>query len=418
MPADWRAELQPALADDAATSLATATTLNLALRLALERNPEAQAARQRWRAAIATIPQAASLPDPMIEGGVTLTEPMAGLDRGWTFGIRQELPWWRALWARGRAAGADAGIAQLQYEIALRDLAIDVKNSCYELYYLDRAIEITLAIEDLLINEGMIAYGELKTGRTQISEAFRAKSEAAQLAYQRLLLGDRRAAEAERLRGLLNLPPETAIGPAAGAPVYPVSENLTELMARGEEYAQALKIAGLEIERANYEKYLAELARIPDISVGWMNEANVPAMMGRTMRSATGGMNLPIWEQRNRALIREKEALAQAAQLEAMGELNMTRQAIAEAWLELRAMRRLTELYRNELLPQAEAVLRQAETLFRNDQASFANVLETTMAWRNYQLAYCRAVADLGKAIGALERAIGGIVPPPEGAKP
>jgi outer membrane protein TolC len=418
MPADWRAELQPALADDAATSLAKATTLNQAVRLALERNPEAQAAHQRWRAAIATIPQAASLPDPMIEGGVTLSEPMAGLDRGWTFGIRQELPWWRKLWARGRAAGADAEIAQLQFEIALRNLVIDVKDSCYELYYLDRAVEITRAIENLLINQGMIAYGELKTGRTQISEAFRAESEAAQLAYQRLLLEDRRAAEAERLRGLLNLPPGTAIGPVGGAPVYPVSENLTELMARGEDWAQTLKISGLEIERANYEKYLAELARIPDVSVGWMNEANVPAMMGRTMRSATGGMNLPIWEQRNRALIREKEALARAAQREAMGELNMTREAIAEAWLEMRTTRRLTQLYRDELLPQTEAVMRQAETLFRSDQASFANVLETTMVWRNYQLAYCRAVADQGKAIGALERAIGGIVPPPEEVQP
>ena len=406
-PDEWRARLQPPLSDDQATSLAGGVALDDSVTLALERNPGVAAARQNWLAVIHTLPQATSLPDPMIEASVQLTEPMPLLERGWTFGLRQELPWWRKLWARGKVAASEADIARLRHEIAARDLLISVKDSYYELYYLDTATVITERIEQILRNEGLLAYGELQTGRTQISEAFRAESQAAQLAYDRLLLADQRVAEAERLRTLLNLPPETVIGPIRSAPAYPVTDDLPELFARAEQWAQVLRVSGLRVERAQYETYLARLERIPDISLGWMNEANVPAMMGETMRSALGGMNLPIWEQRNRAMIRERQAMEEAMRLEALGDLNMVREAVAAAWLEVRVTSRLVDLYRSELLPQAEAVMSQAEVLFRNDQASFANLIETTLAWHNFQLAHHRAVADHGRAIGKLERALG-----------
>ncbi|HOE96008.1 MAG TPA: TolC family protein [Candidatus Sumerlaeota bacterium] len=406
-PPQWRAAQQPPLPPDQAEALATAPTLHQALRLALERNPALAAARRRWFAAIQTIPQAASLPDPMLEAGVDLTEPMPMLERGWSFGIRQELPWWRKLWARGELAAREADVMRLEYEIAARDLLIDVKDAWYELYYLDQAAPITARVEEILRNQALLAYGELRTGRTQLAEAFRAESQAAQLAYDRLLLADERVARAERLRALLNLPPGAVIGPITAAPIYPVTDDRQELYARAEQWAQRLRISGLRAEQAEYEAYLARLSRLPDLTLGWMNEANVPAMMGDTMRTALGGMNLPIWQQRNDALIREREALAEAARLDAAAELNRLGEAVANAWLRVRTTDRLARLYREELLPRAQAAMAQAEALFRADQAAFASLLETTMAWHNFQLAYHRARADHGQAIGMLERALG-----------
>ena len=118
-------------------------------------------------------------------------------------------------------------------------------------------------------------------------------------------------------------------------------------------------------------------------------------------------MNLPIWENRTRALIKEKEALEEAMRLDAMDELNETREAVAQAFFRVRLAGRLAELYRDTLLPQAESVMEQAELDFRAEAASFSSVLETTIAYHNFLLAHRRAIADHGQAIAKLEKAIG-----------
>ncbi|MCB2141344.1 TolC family protein [bacterium] len=434
-PEQWRAANQPPLDDEALTSLTQGPSLHAALSLAISRNPGIQAARRQWLAAIHTEPQATSLPDPMLQAGYQFdsVETRVGPQR-WSLGLNQQLPWWQKLWAKGRRAALQADITRLKFETAARNLIIDVKDAYYELYYLDKALPITERVEALLRNQGLLAYAELETGRTQLSEAFRAESQAAQLGYDRLLLAEQRAAQAERLRSLLNLPPTTPIGPIRAAPVYQVVTNVDALYERAENWAQVLKIRGLEVEQSQYDTFLARLSRVPDIALGGNFISVDPARPGATLPGGmqmpapkdsgkdvfTGlfSMNLPIWEQRNRALIKEKEALEESMQLRALDELNAVRQSVAQAWFQVRLTERLIELYEQTLLPQAQSVMQQAEVLFRNDQAAFAGTIETTFAWHNFLLARHRAIADHGQAIGRLERAIGttadpGLTTPP-----
>lgn len=400
--------------------LATSPTLHLLLTVALERNPGLAAARQQWLAAIQRLPQATSLPDPMLQAGYQFdsVETRVGPQR-WNLGLTQQLPWWQKLWARGQRAAAEADIARLRYEAAARDLLIDVKDSAYELYYLDQALPVTEQIEALLRNQALLAYGELNSGRAQLGEAFRAESQAAQLEYDRILLAEQRAAQAERLRSLLNLPPATEIGPIRAAPVYPVSDDLPELHRRAELWSEVLKNRGLESQRAAYDAYLARLSRVPDVSVG-LNfiQTGAARMMPRPNDSGKDpivgvfSMNLPIWEQRNRALIREKEAMERAMKLQALDEANRVRAAVARSYFQVTLTGRLVDLYEQTLLPQAESVMRQAETWWRTDQGTFSNMLESTLAWHNFLLARLRARADHGQAIGRLEQAIGATAMP------
>lgn len=410
-----RAAYQTALDEAAAEALATSPTMHLALTLALERNPALAAARRRWQAAIERLPQAAALEDPMLDGTLELTEPM--YDRAWSLAISQRIPWWRKPWARERVAAAEAAIAAVAWQTAARDLLIDVKDACYELYYIDQASRITADIERLLRDQGLLAYGQIETGRAQLSEAFRAEAQAAQLAYDRLLLAEQRAAQAERLHALLNLPPGTVIGPMREAPVYVMETDVEALFARAEEHAQMLRMRGLEVERAQYEAYLARLAGVPDLALGWMQEANAAAMMGEAMRSAMAGANLPIWQQRYRALVRERDALVEATRLDALDALNEVRRAVAQAYFEARLTQQLIELYDTTFLPQAGGIMRQAELLFRADEGSLSGALETTIAFHNFLLARERAVADHGQALGRLERAIGTTAEPQEAGR-
>jgi len=404
-PDQWRATLQGPLEPDTAARLADSPSLDLLLALAVTRSPAVQAERLRWLAALHRYPQETSLEDPMLRAGYQLRDipPMMDMEE-WTLELMQPLPWWQKLWARGRMALVEAEVARLRYEAALRDLIIDVKETWYELFYIDQALPITERVETLLRNQGILAYTELAVGRTALTEAFRAESQAAQLAYDRILLSEQRAAQAERLRSLLNLPPGTPVGRIRTAPLYDAPPAVEPLYERAEQFAEMLRTRGLEIQRAEYETFLGKLARVPDVSIGF-ETAEMPDGFNPFMLGAS--MNLPIWEQRNRALIRERQAAEGAARREALQEVNAVRQAVAEAYFRAQLAERLRTLYANVLLPQAEAIMRQAELFFRNEQASFSNLLETTLAYHNFLLAYYRAVADQGQAIGQLERAIG-----------
>ncbi|MBI5090962.1 MAG: TolC family protein, partial [Candidatus Hydrogenedentes bacterium] len=281
------------------------------------------------------------------------------------------------------------------------------------------------------------AYSELTVGRTELNEAFRAESQSAQLGYDLILLTQQRASQAERLKSLLNLPPDTVIGPVRSAPVYTVAPTVDELYDRAEHFSEMLKIKGLETQRAAYETFLAKLSRIPDVSAGLnfvtMNRARMPETVApietdpvtgaavlptsttpstpkevlKNPRVGLFSMNLPIFEWRNRALVREQKALEETMRLDALSELNGVRAAVAQAYFQEELTGRLVRLYTNTLLPEAEGVMRQAETYFRNDQSSFSNVLETTLAYHNFTLARLRAVADHGQAIDRLEKVLG-----------
>ncbi|MCB2156263.1 TolC family protein [bacterium] len=413
-PATLRAEYQPALESETAEILEDGPALAEAIRLCAERNPRVEAARQRWLAAIYKAPQARSLPDPRLQYGYQFksVETRVGPQQ-WNAGLTQTIPWWRKLWASGEKAELQAAIARLQYEATQRDLIVEVKDAYYELYYLDNATQITEKIEETLRTQGLVAYTELDSGRTQLGEAFRAESQAAQLAYDLILLREQRAAQAERLRSLLNLPPGTEIGTIKSAPVYEVTDDLEELQERAEAYREVLAIRGLEVQQAQYTTYLAKLSRIPDVGLGFNLINTEPARMAGVADSGKDpfigllNMNLPIWENRTRSLIKEKEAMEEAMRLDAMDELNEARRAVAKTFFAVQLTDRLATLYRDTLLPQAESVMGQAELDFRVDAASYSSVLETTLAYHNFLLAYHRAIADHGQAIGRLEKAVG-----------
>jgi outer membrane protein TolC len=81
---------------------------------ARENNPEIQAARQRWEAAKAIIPQVQTLPDPMVTVGYE-----NGLEREWMYGVSQEFPFPGKLRLRGEVENALACWVQIKDAVDL-----------------------------------------------------------------------------------------------------------------------------------------------------------------------------------------------------------------------------------------------------------------------------------------------------------
>ena len=116
---------------------AAPVTLPELLSEAFERNPDVRAAQLAWRASIDAIPEATSLPDPMIRFDYfgENVETRVGPQKS-RVGVSQGFPFPGTLRQAGEVASRESRLQQLGYEIAVRDLIVDLKVSYFELWSL------------------------------------------------------------------------------------------------------------------------------------------------------------------------------------------------------------------------------------------------------------------------------------------
>jgi outer membrane protein TolC len=379
-----------------------------------------EAARHRWRAATYRRPQVVALPDPKLEYRY-FARQMAREEERWELGLSQELPYPGKLILSGKIADAEAEMAYVRYQIALRNAFAEAKELYFELYYIDRARHITADIEQLYARYAALALGGTDVAQPKLPERFRAESQRTQLGYDLLRLTEMRQAEMTRLGAVVGaqrdwempLVPELAEPPD----VLPPFEAL---QAQAEHYNQELAAAGLEVERAQYQTQLARRAPIPDVmlSASYMRTGDAGRGPDPTRDPITVGIgvSLPLWVGKYAAMRHEAREAERAARAEHEAQHLQIRADLARAYFSGQNTARLVRLYRDTLIPQARQALRSAEELYRQGQASLSAVLETTATVHNFELARRRATADFYQNVARIERILGAALPLQPGA--
>jgi cobalt-zinc-cadmium efflux system outer membrane protein len=402
-----RVSTQPEIGLSPPSQAPEKTTLEAVLRLAAK-GPMVEAARHRWLAATHKRPQVAALPDPRLEATYYIVR---GMDK-YMLGLSQEIPYPGKLILAGRIADKEAEAARLRYEAAVRDALSDAKESYFELYYVDRAQQVTAEIRKLYDRYAALAAGGTEVAKPKLPETFRAESQRAQLGYDLVLLREMRAAEAERLRSGLGLPARAELGGTEDvAEPAELGETLEHLMEIATAHNQELAAAGVEVERAQYEVKQAHRAPIPDLMIGAnytaMGEQQRKMMGVDNPHGITAGFSLPLWVPKYRAMAKEAGENEKAAEAEQTAQRLKVRADLAKAYFSLNNSARLVKLYRETLLPQARQALGSAEELYRKGDANLASVLETTATLHNFELARLRATSDFYQNVARLERTLG-----------
>jgi len=381
------------------------------LRIAMARNPKIHAARERAAAASETPAVAGALPDPKLMLGwyASPVETRVGPQR-WSLRIQQDIPWPGKLSARSGIGEAEARRSRVIYERAVRDVLVEVTQTAYELVYLDNAIRISSSIVPLLER-----YVAAASGSEPLAELFRAETQRAQLENDRVVLAELRAAEAEHLKSLLDMPPHTPLETPRIGETPPVEARYEELLAIAQTHNQELRAAGLAREAAALRTTLARRSRLPDLSIGYshiftdaLNPAiGMPPNSGQDAQIVHFGISLPLWFGKNNAAVRRAQALERAALREQQGARLSLRHGLARVWYQLGNAKRLTRLYGEVLVPRAERSAATAEDLLRTGKGSLAGTVETIAVLHNFRLAQARARADYGQAVAALEAILG-----------
>jgi outer membrane protein TolC len=181
-----------------------------------------------------------------------------------------------------------------------------------------------------------------------------------------------------------------------------------------EAHQEGIRIAGMEVEKADVKIDLARYQNFPDFkfglfyaSIGDPDVPRDPDDAGRDAFGVQAGLTLPLWFGKNKARLSVARAERNKVQAAERARINDTRTKIRNIFFRLENSRRLMKLYGEELLPQAARSMELAETWFREGESTFSDFVETQAVWYNFQLALARARADYGKFFARLERFVG-----------
>jgi outer membrane protein TolC len=389
------------------------TALSELIEEALSQNPQIKAARNEWEASLQVIPQAKSLPDPMLSYSYfgQSVETRLGPQRN-KFSLSQKFPFFGKLSLKGEIARKGASVLEEQYMAVKLNIVLKVKKAFFSLFWLDRAIRIAQEEKDVLERLTKIAEKKYETGEVNQQDVLKAQLEISKVQDKILILNQRRRAIAAELNALLNRRPDSFIGEVEEFEVPELRFELEKLYEWAREMRPELRKAQHFIAKNKESLKLAKKNYFPDfrlmfdyIDIGGGTTTNIKD--GRNSWMASVGINIPIWRKKLHSAEAEAAAKLKASQDSYENVQNETLSRVNELFFEVETVSEQVNLYKYSLLPQAEQSLKASEVGYLTGKVDFLDLLDAERMVLLIRIGYFKTIADLGKSLAQLERVVG-----------
>ncbi len=380
---------------------------------ALEQNPMIKAAYGEWQAALEKIPQAKSLPDPMVGYShfVQSIETRIGPQRN-KFSVSQKIPFFGKLSLKGKIAERGASVLEEQYNKIISDILLRVKLAYYSLYWFDNVVRISQEEKEVLKRLSRIAQKKYETGMANQQDVLKAQLEISKVDDKILNLVQGRKAVEAQLNTLLNRSPDYIFGEVEEPETAPFNIEKAILYQMAEEGRPELRRAHRLIEKNEESLKLSKRNYYPDfklmldyIDIGGGTTTH-PRDGGNAWMGSIG-INIPIWRKKLHAAKAEATLNLKASQERYTDIKNDTLSRVNELYHEVKTDEEQIELYRYSLLPQAEQAFKASEVGYLAGKVDFLNLLDSERMVLMIKTGYHKAIADFGKSRARLERVIG-----------
>ena len=376
-------------------------TLDDYVAYALLNNAGLEAAFNRWRTALEAIPQARTLPDPrfnyryFIENVETRTGPQENM-----LGLSQTFPWFGELDLKGEMAVEAARAAQSRFEQQRLSITYQVVSAYAEYAYQSAATEIVRENRDLVKHLEEVARSSFRAGNAESADVIRAQVELGRLEDRLLSAEALESPLRSRLNALLNRPVHAPVPGVVLPTTAPLHVERVELQRRLLAANPELQALQHEIARNRTGIDLAKTDRYPDVTlgvdytdVGTSPFSNAPDE-GDNILSVGVSVNLPIWTEKNNAVVGEALSRFGSATKRRVDRENTLKSELEVALFHYEDAVRKVDLYRNTLLPKAEESLGATLTAFQGDTASFTDLIDAERVLLEFQIQDARAQAD------------------------
>lgn len=383
------------------------------VRLAVERNPAIESARQRVAGLLARIPQVTSLDDPELRVALfgDMAETAAG-QVGVMTGVSQELPFPGKLTARGRIALQEAEEAKAELDETGLNVIARTRQAYWDYYYASRAIEVTDESRGLLTQLRQVAETEYAAGTVTQQDVLMASVELSDLENQLITLEQQRVAAAARLNALMNRPVGAPLPAPPPAELQPVTLRLDRLLDMAMQTNTELAQIRRRIKADRQRLKLAKLQRWPDLTVGLSysvveDEGLAVMANGEDQWWLNFEINLPIW-------LDKLEAAEDEARRGIMEELADLRRAhnhhashIQDMLAEVDTQQRRVKLFRDVIIPQARQAVDASLSAYQAGDLEFLSVVDNWRTLLEFRRMYHQSLAELEQAFAEIEETIG-----------
>ncbi len=378
-------------------------TLESAIRLALENNPELRASGARVNAAAGRAYQAKKWTNPELElsaedwpvnngGGFSNAKQ--------TIGIAQTLPYPGKKSLDKQIGGAGVKLSEAELAVRRTEIVRDVKAAFFRVLATEQLVEVSTQLVAVAESSAATARKRVDAGAAAYQEQLRAEVQMEQARIE--LTGfQRELAMARQIFATFLGRPETSRARLAGALAETPDVSVTEETAQ-ERLAKhpSLSAAQANLDRTQLANRRARLEPFPDVKVGVSG-----GRLGETDQSIIQmGFSLPL-PIIDRGKGREQEARANMNEAEA--ELHAVQQQLQREWANaLNRYRTAAEQvanYRERILPKAAEASRLVQTGFEEGKFNFIDLVDTQRTTAEARLAYQQKLLEMNIAQAELE---------------
>ena len=382
-----------------------------AVAASLESNPEIRAAVRRMSLARLKTATARSLDDPMLmmrDWDTPLRRPLDLNQAQLMVSMQQTFPSRQKREQRARLAEDDAGVAANDLETLRQEVSVEVRKTCADL--MRNADEVRLqARQSSLLKEALAAaLAEYTTGKAPQADILRAQMALTRLNEQIIELEEERDNTRAQLNALMGRPPDEAIEIAGSYALPTALPSIEDLERTAIEHRPELAALRVQVAKSRDEEKLTRLATKPDFTVGLGYMLMPAGSSSRNAYMAELSMNLP-WLNRARhdGEAKQADAATDVSQAELDARAATVFLEIRQAQIKVLAAEKRIKLYRDTLMPQAEASFKASTAAYQNNRAEFMSLIDAQNLLLDIQTAYYKASAATDEGMAQLERAIG-----------
>ncbi|HID93766.1 MAG TPA: TolC family protein [bacterium (Candidatus Stahlbacteria)] len=378
---------------------------------ALENNPEILAAKNKWEAAKAKVPQVRWWSDPQLginyekipQGSYSLGEANMRM-----LSISQMIPFPGKLTLKGRMAKEEVLIAKENYEAKHQEIIAKVKSAYYRLFLVHKSIEIKNEEKELLRKFEKIAQTKYAVGQVPQHDVLRAQVELSLVADDLITLQERDLPTAEaRLNAILNRPLHLPLGVPDEFTVPELKKSREEIEELALKYRQELKAMKNAIEKSKIAYNLAKMEYLPNFMVKFMQEEMRMPMSTEINRGVMFSLSIPLWFWNKGYRISERRAQKSSAKASYQAMKNMVLFEVQNALSKYNATQRRVNLFKTTIIPQAEQALKSATIAYKTGKIDFLTLINSERTLINAKLKYYKTLVEHGENLANLERVVG-----------
>ena len=386
---------------------------------ALSRNPGILQSFARYRSALQRLPQASSLPDPILNFTQYIRSPETRVGPQTTMlSFSQKFPWFGKLSDKEKIAAKEAAVYLFLHEAQKADVIQKLKLAYYNMAYIDKALDIAQEDMSVLEHYETLARARYEQGvglqqavvKLQ-AEITRDQNRLEELKKQRVDL----EAALNSLRDFPSDSPVKKVIPGKKPEVQVIPEELYRI---GQDNRPEIQAALLQIETNEKRIQLAKKDYWPDVTIGAAltnvtgrsdpaGLLNPPDQNGKNIYSFSVGINIPIQRRKYDAAVMEATEQKIASREGYRDAVNSMEASIRAIGFRIETLDRQISLFENTLLPQAEQALRSTEAAYSTGEVGVLDLLDSERVLLDVRLSLEKFNIDYMKSLAEMERAIG-----------